>query len=114
MKNMINFKRNAVKSEKDSENMKKSFCESLKKYEAIFSFLKNSSGKNDKKPDERNELLNSLKETKNKLNNIYSLFNMTDDEDLIESYIHEINSLNSRYSYLLNQIKNMEKVGENL
>lgn len=96
MKNVLNFIGNAFKAEKDSENMKKSYR------------------KNDEKPDERSEILNSLKETENKLNNTYTLFNMTDDEDLIEAYIHEINALNSRYSYLLNQFKNIEKVGERL
>ena len=35
-------------------------------------------------------------------------FNGTDDPDLIESYVFEINSLQARYAYLLRRVKGLE------
>ena len=98
MKNIVNYKN------KDGNQGKNRLVLSL------FNFK----GKGEEKPDEKAEILKSIKEIKDQINYTYTLFNMTDDDNLTESYIHEINALNSRYSYLLNQFKKAENIGEKL
>ena len=57
---------------------------------------------------ERGMLLSELNHTKTMMHQAYSSFNSASDRDLIESYVYEINSLQSRYNYLLRQIKKLE------
>lgn len=57
---------------------------------------------------ERRELLASLAHTRTLINQAYGSFNHTSDNDLIESYVFEINSLQARYNYLLRRIKELE------
>ncbi len=57
---------------------------------------------------ERRELLDGLDRTKVLINQAYSCFNRASDPDLIESYVFEINALQSRYSYLLRRVRELE------
>lgn len=57
---------------------------------------------------ERQELLDGLDRTKVLINQAYSCFNRESDPDLIESYVFEINALQSRYSYLLRRVRELE------
>lgn len=58
---------------------------------------------------ERRELLEGLTRTKLLIDQAYSCFNRADDPDLIESYVFEINALQSRYSYLLRRVREIER-----
>lgn len=57
---------------------------------------------------ERQELMEGLTRTKVLIDQAYNCFNRTDDPDLIESYVFEINALQSRYSYLLRRVRELE------
>lgn len=57
---------------------------------------------------ERQELLQTLTSTRVLINQAYTCFNNTEDKDLIESYVFEINALQARYNYLLRRIKELE------
>lgn len=58
---------------------------------------------------ERQELLEGLDRTKVLINQAYCCFNRESDPDLIESYVFEINALQSRYSYLLKRVREIER-----
>lgn len=58
---------------------------------------------------ERRELMNSLTHTRTLINQAYGAFNRVSDNDLIESYVFEINSLQARYNYLLRRVKELEE-----
>jgi len=60
---------------------------------------------------ERTQLMEALAHTRMLLNQAYSGFNNTGDEDLIESYVYEINALHARYNYLLRRVKELEGAG---
>ena len=45
------------------------------------------------------------------LNQAYCGFNTHSDPDLVESYVFEINALQSRYSYLVRRMKDLEHRG---
>lgn len=57
---------------------------------------------------EREELMRTLAHTRVLINQAYSDFNNAGDQELIESFVFEINALQSRYSYLLRRIKELE------
>lgn len=57
---------------------------------------------------ERQELMETLVRTRVQIKQAYSGFNTAQDGDLIESYVFEINALQSRYNYLLRRIKELE------
>ena len=57
---------------------------------------------------ERRALLESLAQTRTLIAQAYSGFNTAHDADLIESYVFEINALQSRYSYLLRRVKELD------
>ena len=57
---------------------------------------------------ERQVLLKSLAQTRALISQAYGGFNTTDDNDLIDSYVYEINALQSRYNYLLRRAKELE------
>lgn len=57
---------------------------------------------------EREQLMQTLADTRVLINQAYSGFNTAQDHELIESFVFEINSLQSRYSYLLRRIKELE------
>jgi len=57
---------------------------------------------------EREQLLQTLAQTRVLINQAYSGFNTAEDPELIESFVFEINALQCRYSYLLRRIKELE------
>lgn len=57
---------------------------------------------------ERRELLETLGATRAQIQQAYTGFNNARDGDLIESYVFEINALQSRYNYLLRRFKELE------
>ena len=57
---------------------------------------------------ERRALLESLAQTRTLIAQAYSGFNTAHDADRIESYVFEINALQSRYSYLLRRVKELD------
>lgn len=57
---------------------------------------------------ERRELLENMAETRRLLNLAYRSFNAYSDPDLIESCVYEINALQSRYSYLVRRVKDLD------
>lgn len=57
---------------------------------------------------ERDQLMQTLAQTRVLINQAYSGFNNAKDHDLIESFVYEINALQCRYSYLLRRIKELE------
>ena len=58
---------------------------------------------------ERQELLDGLTRTKALIDQAYACFNRESDPDLIESYVFEINALQSRYSYLLRRVRELDR-----
>ena len=52
-----------------------------------------------------------MAETRRLLNQAYCGFNTHSDPDLVESYVFEINALQSRYSYLVRRMKDLEHQG---
>ena len=58
--------------------------------------------------DELKELTKILYEVKKDIDEAYKMFEMTNDDFLVDAYIYQINSLNARYNYILNEIKNKE------
>ena len=62
--------------------------------------------------EERQALLEGLERTRILINQAYSCFNRESDPDLIESYVFEINALQSRYSYLLRRVRELEEPEE--
>ena len=57
----------------------------------------------------RRVLLEGLSQTRALIAQAYQGFNAVQDPDLIESYVYEINALQSRYSYLLRRLKELEE-----
>ena len=58
---------------------------------------------------ERQELMDALRHTRARIQQAYGAFNSTNDTDLIQSYVFEINALQARYNYLLRQCKQLEE-----
>lgn len=56
----------------------------------------------------RRELERSLEQTRLQLAQAYTGFNSVTDQELVESFIYEIQALQARYSYLLRQRKTLE------
>ena len=56
----------------------------------------------------RRILLDGLSQTRALIAPAYQGFNDACDPDLIESYVFEINALQSRYTYLLRQVKELD------
>jgi hypothetical protein len=57
---------------------------------------------------ERRELMSSLAHTRTLIHQAYGCFNHSSDNELIESYVFEINALQARYNYLLRRVKELE------
>lgn len=58
------------------------------------------------------ELEESLRQTRLDLAQAYALFNAADDGELVESYVYEIQALQTRYSYLLRRRKALDAPAE--
>lgn len=63
--------------------------------------------KKTKSEEEREEILTELERISDLLKNNETLFNLAEDEKMVEAVIYEQKSLQSRYIYLLNQAKKM-------
>ena len=65
-------------------------------------------------PDQqaRRTLAEGLAQTSRLIAQAYQGFNTVRDPDLIESYVYEINSLQSRYAYLLRRLKELDGAAE--
>ena len=61
--------------------------------------------------EERRQLRESLVQTRILIHQAYAGFNSTGDSDLIDSYVFEIKALQSRYSYLLRRVKELDGPG---
>lgn len=60
----------------------------------------------DKKKDARyTVLLDDLARTKAELDHVYASFENATEPDLIDAYIYQINSVQLRYRFLLNSVK---------
>ncbi len=63
-----------------------------------------------KKPNQEVvELQQALSRTSAEIHQAYHAFDNTCEDELIESYVYEINSLHARYNYLLRRIKETEE-----
>lgn len=71
----------------------------------VFTFPRKSVTSNQ---SEQQDLLRTLAHTRVLINQAYTGFNNTQDDDLIDSYVYEINALQARYNYLLRRIKELE------
>ena len=60
-------------------------------------------------PGRRRELLAALEDTCRSLSAARSGFDGAWDDDLLEYYLYEINALQARHTYLLRQVKALEK-----
>ena len=58
--------------------------------------------------DERDQLMQALAHTRVLISQAYRAFDSTKEDELIESYVFEINALQARYNYLLKQAKWLE------
>ena len=62
--------------------------------------------------EERRQLLEGMRETRNQLNYAYAQFNTYSDPDLVDACVYEINALQSRYSYYVRQMKLLDAAQE--
>ena len=62
--------------------------------------------------EERRQLMEGMKQTRDQLNYAYAQFNIYSDPDLIDACVYEINALQSRYSYFVRQVKQLETTQE--
>ena len=58
--------------------------------------------------EERRQLLEGMRSTRAQLNHAYAQFNLYTDPDLVDACVYEINALQSRYSYFVRQVKQLE------
>ena len=64
------------------------------------------------KEEERRQLMEGMKQTRDQLNYAYSQFNLYCDPDLVDACVYEINALQSRYSYFVRQMKQLDAARE--
>lgn len=62
--------------------------------------------------EERRQLLEGMKQTRDQLNFAYAQFNTYSDPDLVDACVYEINALQSRYSYFVRQVKLLDAARE--
>ena len=58
--------------------------------------------------EERRQLLEGMRATRAQLNYAYAQFNLYSDPDLVDACVYEINALQSRYSYYVRQVKQLD------
>lgn len=58
--------------------------------------------------EERRQLMEGMRETRTQLNHAYAQFNFYSDPDLVDACVYEINALQSRYSYYVRRMKQMD------
>ena len=62
--------------------------------------------------EERQLLLEGMQATRAQLNHAYAQFNFYSDPDLVDACVYEINALQSRYSYFVRQVKQLDAARE--
>lgn len=65
----------------------------------------------DPRAEERRQLMEVMARTRVEINQAYAGFNCQSDPDLVDSCVYEINALQSRYSYLVRRMKELEERG---
>ena len=58
--------------------------------------------------EERRQLVEGMRATRAQLNHAYAQFNLYSDPDLVDACVYEINALQSRYSYFVLQMKQLD------
>ena len=58
--------------------------------------------------EERRQLMEGMRATRAQLNHAYAQFNLYSDPDLVDACVYEINALQSRYSYFVRQVKQLD------
>ena len=58
--------------------------------------------------EERRQLLEGMRATRAQLNHAYAQFNLYTDPDLVDACVYEINALQSRDSYFVRQMKQLD------
>ena len=58
--------------------------------------------------EERRQLMEGMRAVRSQLNHAYAQFNFYSDPDLVDACVYEINALQSRYSYYVRQVKQLE------
>ena len=58
--------------------------------------------------EERRQLVEEMRATRAQLNHAYAQFNLYSDPDLVDACVYEINALQSRYSYFVRQMKQLD------
>ena len=58
--------------------------------------------------EERRQLVAEMRATRAQLNHAYAQFNLYSDPDLVDACVYEINALQSRYSYFVRQVKQLD------
>jgi hypothetical protein len=65
----------------------------------------------DPRAEERQQLKDGIARTRVEINQAYAGFNCQSDPDLVDSFVYEINALQSRYSYLVRRFKELDEGG---
>jgi hypothetical protein len=73
--------------------------------------VKNRRRRADPRAEEREQLKQVLTRTRVEINQAYAGFNCQSDPDLVDSFVYEINALQSRYSYLVRRFKELDGPG---
>jgi hypothetical protein len=71
--------------------------------------LKNWRRRADPRAEERQQLKDGIARTRVEINQAYAGFNCQSDPDLVDSFVYEINALQSRYSYLVRRFKELDE-----
>ena len=58
--------------------------------------------------EERRQLVEGMRTVRAQLNHAYAQFNLYSDPDLVDACVYEINALQSRYSYFVRQVKQLD------
>lgn len=58
--------------------------------------------------EDRRQLVEGMRATRSQLNYAYAQFNFCSDPDLVDACIYEINALQSRYSYYVRKVKQLD------
>ena len=66
----------------------------------------------ERQEEERRQLMEGMRETRSQLNFAYAQFNAYSDPDLVDACVYEINALQSRYSYFVRQVKQLDAARE--
>ena len=65
-----------------------------------------------RREEDRRQLMAGMQETRDQLNFAYAQFNTYTDPDLVDACVYQINALQSRYSYFVRQMKQLDAARE--